>query len=131
MPLRNWRKTFRALGLEFWLPLPIIGGLFWVTTGWATQTILNSTPNISSPVQADTLPEAEISLKVKLISIEVKIFQDRGFTTVDVDVSDPKLKELEFDFPITDIEALEMEISRTLNISPEEVQTLVHYQINE
>ena len=131
MKSRNFRKTFRALGLEFWLPLPILGALFWVTTGWATQTVVNSTPNISGPVQADTLPETEISLKVKLISIEVNIFKERGFTTVYIDVSNPTLKELEFDFPITDIIEVEAEIARTLNITPEEIRTLVRYQINE
>lgn len=131
MNLRNWRKNLEILGLEFWLPLPLIGGLFWVTTAWSTETILKSSPNISGPVQADTLPEVEIALKVKLISIEVKIFKERGFTTVDVDVSDSTLKELEFDFPVTDLAEVETEIARTLNLSPEEIRTLVRYQINE
>lgn len=131
MKFRKLGKTFKAIGLEFWLPLPIISGLFWVTTGWATQAILNSKPNITNPVQVDTLPEIDISFKAKLIAIEVKIFKKRGFSIVDVYVSDSRLQELVFDFPTTNIAELETEISRTLSIPPEQVQALTQYQINE
>ncbi|NES76210.1 MULTISPECIES: hypothetical protein [Okeania] len=131
MKLRKLRKTLKAIGLEFWLPLPIISGLFWVTTGWATQTILYSRANITNPVQVDTLPEIDISLKAKLIVIEVKIFKKRGFSTVDVYVSDSRLQEIILDFPTTDIAELETEISSTLSIPREKVQALAQYQINE
>lgn len=131
MKSRNLRKTFEAIGLEFWLPLPIIGGLFWVTTGWATQTILYSSSNITDPVQVDTLPEVDIHFKAKVIAIEVKISKKRGFSTVDVYVSDSRLQELILDFPTTEIAELETEISRTLSIPIEQIQALAQYKINE
>ena len=130
MKLRDWRKLAHSAGLEFWLPLPLIGVIFWAGTGWTTDVVFGEAPQIERiSVEGETLPEVELMLKVQLISIEAKIYETRGYTKVDIDTDSPTLKELEFDFPVTEVADVEAELSSTLNLSPAQLRTLVRYQI--
>lgn len=132
MKLRDWQKIVYSWGLEFWLPLPLIGLIFWLGTGWTTAIVLGESPQIEQLfVQKQSLPEVEVSLKVQLIAIEAKIYADRSYTKVDIDVNSPNLKELEYEFPVTEISEVEAEISQALNLSTSQLRTRVRYQIND
>ncbi|MCG5056964.1 MAG: hypothetical protein WAN66_29405 [Limnoraphis robusta] len=129
MKFKNW-QIIDSWGLEFGLPLPLIGLLFWIATGWTTEVVLGEAPQIERvSVEGGRLPEVELLLKVQLISIEAKIYEKRGYTKVDIDTDSSTLKELEFEFPVTDVADVEAEMSRMLNLSPAQLRTLVRYQI--
>ncbi|MCJ8280156.1 MAG: hypothetical protein MJK14_09655 [Rivularia sp. ALOHA_DT_140] len=38
----QWLKFIKSLGIEFWLPLPILGLSFWFVGGWLTEHALGT-----------------------------------------------------------------------------------------
>jgi predicted transcriptional regulator len=61
--------------------------------------------------------------------IQVLIDKNRGVTQVEVKTNDSQLKKLEFVFPITNFEQVEMKIAQELGLSKQNVKKLARYQI--
>lgn len=55
----RWLQSIRSLGLEFWLPLPLLGLFFWVGGGLLTDRMLSRSYNIKSQFQLDMQRKAE------------------------------------------------------------------------
>ncbi|MBW4449456.1 MAG: hypothetical protein KME38_22090 [Spirirestis rafaelensis WJT71-NPBG6] len=125
----RWFQILRALGLEFWLLLPLLGFAFWAASGFVTDKLLNSS------LKTDKYLLADIQLAKKApktpLSIQAKINKIQGFSTVTVKTANSTLKELKFEFPFTELSQVEMAISQELRLSHEDVKRLVHYQIIE
>jgi hypothetical protein len=116
------------LGLEFWLPLPILAIAFWIGGGLITDRILNRSYYVTTPIQANA-PVQEQSTKV-ILSIGVEIKYHQGFSKVRVKTANSALKKLEFEFPFTEVSQIEVALSRELGLSLEQIQQTVHYQVN-
>jgi hypothetical protein len=66
-----------------------------------------------------------------VLSITVTIQKQQGFSKVNVKLDDPTLKDLAFEFPVTQVHQVEALLSQELGLSPKAVKKLVHYQISQ
>ena len=128
MLLPRWLQALRSLGLELWLPLPLLGLVFWVGGGLACDQMLSRSYGTAKQLQANTQLE-EPSKTV--LSIKVEIKRRQGFSKVKVKTANSALKELEFEFPVTKFSQVEAAIGKELGLSAEQVRKLVHYQIQD
>ncbi|MBD1928259.1 hypothetical protein H6F74_18685 [Trichocoleus sp. FACHB-90] len=123
----RWLQKLHSLGLEFWLPLPLLGIAFWVGGGILTDKVLSRPYGTVDKLQADTQLEVQLSVTVLVIKADIK--KSEGFTRVQVKTTDSALKKLEFEFPVTDLSGVETKISQELKLSREDVRKLVRYQV--
>lgn len=124
----RWLQGLYSLGLEFWLPLPLLGLVFWVGSGLVTQQMLNYSYNPKAYLQADMQLQRS-SRTVVLIKVEIK--KEQGFAKVRVKTANSALKELEFEFPTTEFSQIEAAIGQELGLPTEYVRKLVRYQIED
>jgi hypothetical protein len=123
----RWLQALRPLWLEFWLPLPLLGILFWLGGNFLTSKVLSRPYSTVSKLQADTQQEVQLSLNV--LTIKAQIETSQGITQVDVKTVDPELKALKFEFLVTEVSQVEEAIAQKLGLSREEVKKLVRYQV--
>lgn len=124
----RWLKTIKNLGLEFWLPLPILGILFWMCGGLATNYILSRSYYNNDHLQVN--PKIKEKSAKFVLAIKVEINYKLGVSKVKVKTANSTLKQLEFEFFVTDFSQIEAALSRELGLSVEQVRQLVRYQIN-
>lgn len=116
------------LGLQFWLLLPLLGLLFWLGGGLVTDRMLSRSYNPQAYLQVDRqLPRR--SRTVVLITVQIN--KHLGFSNVEVKTTDSALKELQFQFPVTEFNQIEAAIAQELGLSSEYIRKLVRYQIND
>lgn len=123
----RWLQTLYSLELEFWLPLPLLGLAFWIGAGLLTDQILSRSFSTADQLQANTQLKGQPSKTV--LSIKVEINKSQGFSKVKVKTAKSALKELEFEFPVTEFSQVEAAIIQELELSPYYVRKLVRYQI--
>lgn len=120
--------SLKSLGLEFWLPLPILAIAFWIGGGLITDRILNRSYYVTTPIQANASVQEQPAKVILSIGVEIKYHQ--GFSKVRVKTANSALKKLEFEFPFTEVSQIETALSRELGLSLEQIQQTVHYQVN-
>lgn len=120
----RWLQT---LGLEFWLPLPLLAAIFWFGTGLVTDQVLSRPHRTENKLQADT--QLEIRFAVSVARIKANVDREEGITHVEVWTTDSVLKKLEFEFPVTEFNQLESTIAQEIGLSPEDVRKLARYQV--
>lgn len=130
----RWFQTvYRRLGLELWLPLPLLGLGFWVLGGFMADRVLSRGYPMKSHLQANIQPDVQRSLTVlssiTVLSIEVEIEPDQGVSRVAVKPANSALKKLTFEFPVTELSQVEAAIAQELDMSPKVVRKLVNYQV--
>lgn len=118
----------KSLGLEFWLPLPILGIVFWVGSGFLADRMLSRAYYTTDRLQTNMQIKGKPAKVVLVIKVDIKYGQ--GFSKVKVKTANSALKKLEFEFPTTDVSKIETAISRELGLSPEQVRQLVRYQVD-
>lgn len=124
----KWLKILKSLGLEFWLALPLLGILFWVGGGLATNSLLSRSYYNNERLQVNTqIKEKPTKL---VLAIKVEINYKLGISRVKVKTANSTLKQLEFEFFVTEVSQIEAAISRELGLSLEEIRQLVRYQID-
>jgi hypothetical protein len=114
--------------LEFWLPLPILAIGFWFGGGAIADRILNRSYYVTTPIQTNAQVQEQPTKVILSIGVEIKYHQ--GFSKVRVKTANSALKKLEFEFPFTEVNQIEVALSRELGLSLEQVQQTVHYQVN-
>ncbi|MBV6622887.1 MAG: hypothetical protein KI793_08040 [Rivularia sp. (in: Bacteria)] len=125
----RWLKFLKSLGIEFWLPLPLLGLGFWVVGGWLTeQTLTNSYNNNVLPLQT-----TQQDYRYGIVSIKVKIYPDKGISLVTVkkainQIIATKYEKSEILLNATDIPSVEAEISNELGISRAKVRRMMRYR---
>jgi len=120
------RHFFHQFYAEFWLPLPLIGGLFWLGTILLNQQVLSESSSIKEPLKADQ--EVEVQFSATLLVIEAYIQEEDNFTKVFVRTNDPALKRLELEFPVTEVEEIDRAIAQRLNLPLETVRRFTRYE---
>lgn len=127
MFLRRWLKPLHFLGWEFWLPLPLLGIVFWSSGNLLVDKVFSRPYSTVNTLETDTRPEFHLS--IHLLMIRAEIYRQRGISQVIVTTTDSTTRN--FQVPVTDISLLEVAIAQELNISTEHVRKFVRYQINE
>ena len=125
----RWLHLLHSLGLEFWLPLPFLGGLFWFGGNRMADQVLSRPYTTVNQLQADTQLEVKLSLTVVLIKAVIN--KTEGLTIVAVKTTDSTLKKLEYEFGVTEVGEIESAIANELGMSIEQTRKLVRYQIQD
>lgn len=125
--MRHSRWLNIKLGLEFWLPLPLLGVLFWLAGGLITDYLLSRSYYNKDNLQVNT----QIQKPAKIVlAIQVKINYNQGISKVKIKTANSTLKQLNFEFHLTEFSQIEAAISRELGLTLEQVRQLVRYQID-
>lgn len=127
MKFSPWLKGITSLGLEFWLPLPLLGLLFWVGGNWAAEWAMGRPQATNTALQASQ--QMQVQIPVAIVSIEAEIHVKRGFSKVVVKTANPALKKLEYEFPFLEFGKVEAAITRELGVSRTQVQSRIQYEI--
>ncbi len=117
----------RGLGLEFWLPLPLIALVFWLSCSLMSAQVLSRSYGAADKLQADT--QLEVYVSVNIATIKAVIDRAQGTTQLEVQTTESNLRKLEFTFPVTDTNQLESTIAQELGLSRQDVRKLVRYEI--
>ncbi|MEH2244209.1 hypothetical protein [Nostoc sp.] len=125
-----WRISkswLRGLGLEFWLPLPLVAVVFWLGCSFLAAQQLSQSYSTETKLQSDTQLEARVSVNVLLINAAVN--RTQKITQVEVKTADPILKRLELELPTIEFSQIEATIAEELGLPREDVRKLVRYEI--
>ena len=125
----HWLNVLNSLGLELWLPLPLLGLTFWLGSGLVTNQVL-SRP-YSTAAQLQTKEQLPVQIAFNVLAIEAEIKPEEGFTKVEVETTNSAIKELKFEFPVTELSQAEAAIAQELKLSPEKVRGLIRYRIED
>ncbi len=124
--IKHW---LRASGAEFWLPLPFVAIAFWFGTNLLRAQELRQPQPAETKLQADTQLKATVSIDILLINVVIN--RQQNMTQVEVETTEPILKRLELELPMTDTNQIEAAIAQELQLSRQDVQQLVRYEIVE
>ncbi|MEH2254700.1 hypothetical protein [Nostoc sp.] len=127
-----WRiskRWLQGLGLEFWLPLPLVGVVFWFGCNFLAAQELSRPYSTKKKLQSDTQLEARVSVNVLLINAAVN--RTKRITQVEVETADPILKRLELELPTIEFNQIEATIAQELGLPRQDVRKLVRYEFVE
>jgi hypothetical protein len=127
MRFSPWLKGLASLGLEFWLPLPLLGFVFWLGGNWAAEWAMGRPQTTEIRLQASQ--QMQIQIPVAIVAIEAEIHRNRGFSKVAVKTANPALKKLEYEFRLLEFGQVEAAIARELGVSRTQVQSRIQYEI--
>ena len=93
----RWLQALRSLRLEIWLTLPLLGLVFWVIGGLITEQMLSRSYKTPAKLQVEPV-RAKMPLPPlrRMLSIQVEINENQGFSQVKVQTLTRALKEQEF-----------------------------------
>jgi hypothetical protein len=125
----QWLQVLRLLGLEFWLPLPLLGLAFWAGGSWLTAQRLNRV-DATMPVEipAEVKQATPAQSPDQTLTIKVDIDQQRGMSWVKVVSISRSLQTQKFQVASTAPDQIQTAISQKLQIPPEQVKQIVRYQ---
>ena len=127
-----WRiskRWLQGLGLEFWLPLPLVAVVFWLGCNFLAAQELSQSYSTEKKLQSDTQLEARLSVNVLLINAVVN--RTKRITQVEVETADPILKRLELELPTIEFSQIEVTIAQELGLPRQDVRKLVRYEVVE
>ncbi|RUR74878.1 hypothetical protein PCC6912_50560 [Chlorogloeopsis fritschii PCC 6912] len=122
----RWFKILHSLGLEFWLPLPLLGLAFWVGSGLVMDWVISRSNQTTKYLKVDYQSTKEPNIII--MSIKAEINKSQGISRVKVKTVSSVLKELEFEFATTELSQLEAAISQELRLPIENVRELMKNQ---
>ncbi|MBH8572246.1 hypothetical protein I8752_04185 [Nostocaceae cyanobacterium CENA369] len=125
----RWLQFLINLGLEFWLPLPLIGVFFWLSTGLIAHQVLSYTYDTTAQIHADSKHQIQFSVSLAVMSIEALIERRDKLTEVKVYTADSVLKQMEFEFPVTEFAQVDAAIAQALGLPVTAVKQLIRYRI--
>ncbi len=127
MSSSRWLRKASSLNLDFWLLLPLLGFAFWIGGELISDRVLSRPYGVVAQLEAEQSTKIELSFTVQVI--QVVIDKNRGLTQVEVKTNDSELKQLKFEFPITEFEQVETKIGKELGLSRQNVKKLARYRI--
>lgn len=131
MPPSRWFRLLQQLGLEFWLPLPLLGLIFWVGGTWLTDQVLSQSSPATTQLHTERASTVQLSLAATVLKIEASIYRKQAYTDVNVLTADSPLKQVRLELPVTDYRQVEAAIGRELGLPKETIRKLVHYRVVE
>jgi hypothetical protein len=121
------KRWLQGLGLEFWLPLPLLAMGFWFGCSFLAAQELSRPHPTENQLQSDTQLEAQVSVNVLLINATIN--QTEGTTQVEVQTTDPILKRLELELSTAEVNQVEAAIAQKLSLPQPDVRQLVRYEV--
>ncbi|NEQ26158.1 MAG: hypothetical protein F6K28_45365 [Microcoleus sp. SIO2G3] len=118
-------RSLRALGLEFWLPLPLLGLLFWAGSSLIERQLLHRSNSTVAPVQV----EPRRSPAASVLSIKVEIDRDRSVSQVSVSTITSTVKTRKFEVSVVEQKQVERAIAQQLSLPLEQIKELTQYEI--
>jgi hypothetical protein len=122
------QRILSSLWLEFWLPLPLLGVLFWLGGNAAIDYILSRPFTTANTLKLLADPPTQINLSPASLSVKVEIDKIRELTRVEITLLETTEK-VKFELPITETSQIEMAIAEKLELSREEVRKLTSYAL--
>lgn len=113
-------KLLRNLGIEFWLPLPLVGVLFWAGSGWLSDRQLHRLSK-TEPLQLTNASQSTRGITAIAINIE------SNSSIVTVVTTSSRLKTFTLKLPITQKAEIKTVISQILGLSESEVESLIQH----
>lgn len=126
----RWLISLSQRGLEFWLPLPLIAAGIWGGSLWLNHWMLSQTYATTTYLDAKQQQQVSIALTLNVLSIDAEIDHYSKSTEVSVQTAGSALKQLEFEYPVTEFVEVEQAIAQELNLSPDAIRTLIRYRID-
>lgn len=123
------RQLLHRTGWEFWLPLAVTAICFWVIGNFVAAQVLSRPYKSVNKLQADS--QLNVRLTVTILSMHASIDRSEGITQVSVKTTDPNLRKLEYEFPATQAQQIEQELSAELEIPVDRVRQLISYRIKD
>jgi hypothetical protein len=111
-------------GLEFWLPLPLLGLLFWGVGGALTQGYLQYSRRAVPPLAIARSRAQEAGVLTGKATIRAN-----RLTEIEVIVLEPAPRLLTFYWALTDPLQIEAALARYFNQSPEAVQGWLRFEL--
>ncbi|KAF3884957.1 MULTISPECIES: hypothetical protein [Nostocales] len=119
-------KLGLKLGLEFWLPLVLLGFVLWVGGGCVMDGILSQPDHGESHLKVEMQPiKPRQTLR---LFIKAEIDKQRGISRVEVKTAYKAVKGLTFVFPVTEASQVEAAIAKELGLLPEDIRSVMYYQ---
>ncbi len=115
--------------LEFGLPLLLITVGLWYGSQWLNHQVLSQTYATATQLSAGPQQQIKLNLTFTVLSIDAEVDRRAGNTEVTIQTAGSPLKELEFEYPMTQFAALEQAIAQDLNLSAEIIRTLIRYRL--
>jgi hypothetical protein len=122
---RLWR-ILSSLWLEFWLPLPLLGLLFWLSGNSTIDRVFSQPYTMASTLKLLADPPTRVNLTVANLSITARLYKSQGLTEVEIQSIAPA-KTIKLKYLLTDVNRLETKISQKLGLSRQEVRKLIRY----
>lgn len=130
MPKFRWQQFSYRLRIFFWLPLLLVGLLFFWGTDWINNYVTSQAYETTTQLQADEQPEVQLSFSVRITAIDAEIDRRTEVTEVTVRTTDSILRELELDLPVTEFAQIEAALMRELGLTRDMVKPLMRYRID-
>jgi hypothetical protein len=120
----QWLRFLGSLGVEFWLPLPLIGLVFWLIIQFITTQNLRLSNYSDRKLEVN---QNQPSPSGQILSIKVKVDRQSNSSQVKVKQTTSVIQQQEFKLPITELDRLEIAIAKKLDLSVEQVRELIYY----
>jgi CYTH domain-containing protein len=120
----QWLRFLGSLGVEFWLPLPLIGLVFWLIIQFITAQNLRLSNYSDRKLEVN---QNQPSPSGQILSIKVRVDRQSNSSQVKVKQTTSVIQQQEFKIPITELDRLEIAIAKKLNLSVEQVRELIYY----
>lgn len=120
----QWLRFLGSLGVEFWLPLPLIGLVFWLIIQFITAQNLGLSDYSDRKLEVN---QNQPSPSGQILSIKVRVDRQSNSSQVKVKQTTSVIQQQEFKIPITELARLEIAIAKKLNLSVEQVRELIYY----
>lgn len=117
-------RSLRSLGLEFWLPLPLLGLLFWAGSSLLEHHLLHRSNFSVSPIQVELRQSP-----APVLSIQVEIDRDRNLSQVSIRTISRTTKIQKFEIAAIEQKQIEAAIAQQLNLSSEQIKALTQYEL--
>ena len=123
----QWLKFLKSLGIEFWLPLPLLGLSFWFVGGWLTEkTLKSSYSNDAIQLQAN-----QPDYGYGVASIKVEIYPNRGISLVKINKLSRTYTQSQMILTTTDVSSVETAIALRLGLSREQIKKMMRYRLKK
>lgn len=120
----QWLRFLGSLGIEFWLPLPLVGLVFWLIIQFITAQNLHLSNYSDRKLEVN---QNQPSPSGQILSIKVKVDRQSHSSQIQVQQATSVIQKQEFKIPITESDQLEIAIAKKLNLSVEQVRELIYY----